>query len=468
MIDGILGPESLRGIVGGRWLRRPEAGPDPIGVGIDTRAELADRIFIALRGATHDGHDHLARAAAAGARIAIVDRDVPELPRSGTMGVLRVEDARIALGRIGRAWRRGLRGVRVVAITGSCGKTTTRRLIDAALAATHIGASAERSFNNEIGVPLTLLRGRPGDRYLLVEIGTNAPGEIAQLAALAEPDLVVVTNVGRAHLAGLGSLEAVAAEKGSIVDALDADGVAILHDGPLLDLAARRARHGVRFGDRPESDLRLTARGTDGAETWFEVNGRRRFRLGLPGRHNAINALAALAVARRFGVADEAIEAGLAGLRPDAMRFAPEEHGGIRYWNDAYNANPDSTAAGIEAFGEVAAGAARRIVILGDMLELGEEAIALHRGLAPALAALDPDGIVLVGPLAGSIAAALDPGRRARVRCHDRLDDAATAAIRGELRRGDAVLLKASRGVGLERIIARDEVAPTCSTPCFS
>ncbi len=461
--------DQLREIVRGRWVARPASGAllradhGAPRVVIDSRGDLAGSIFVAIRGERFDGHDYLEEARANGAVLAVVDHDYPESIGGGTMGVLRVPATRPALGDLARAHRRSLHTTRVVAITGSCGKTTTRRLIDAVLSTSLMGRTATRSFNNDIGVPLTLLSGRPADRYLLVEVGSSAPGEIDRLPKMIEPDLAVVTGVGRAHLEGLGSVESVAREKGSLLGRLRPGGAAIVHDDPRLDEFARGA---WRFGSAPGSDLCLTEREVlpGGAGSAIEVNGRRHFRVGLPGRHNAMNALAAIAVGHRFGLDDAAINQGLKTIVPESMRLAPHEVDGIRFLNDAYNANPDSMEAGLQTFGELTEDVTRRVVVLGDMLELGDQATVLHEELGRSLAVLDEehplDLVVFVGEFGDQVRAGAG-ALAERIKLIDREDHAALKQVRNSLREGDAVYLKASRGIGLERIIEGP-----CSTTC--
>lgn len=455
---GLLEVGSLADAVGGAWVRRPEGSAPLEGVGIDSRQDLAGRVFFAIKGERHDGHDHVAEAARRGARAVVVHRGV-RVPR---VPVVRVDDTRLALGRLAAWWRRRLRSTRVVCVTGSVGKTTTKSLIDRVLGGSMPGRCAERSFNNDIGLPLSLLEARTGDRYLVLEIGANNPGEIDALAAIAKPDIGVVTAVGRAHLAGFGGLASVAREKASMLRHLNGHGLAVVNaDAPLLDGHLGGLREVVSYGASAGCDLQLTDRGAEGEGWYLEVNGSRRFGLGLPGRHNALNALAAVAVGRRLGVSDEAIDRALAAARPVEMRMASRAVAGMTVYNDAYNANPDSVMAALETFAELAAGAARRVVILGDMRELGAETETLHRQVGLRLVEMKgpgaPDLVVLVGEsaeaCAGPLREAWDPARFTVLADGDGFPRAAAAWLKP----GDAVLLKASRALALERVI--DELA---------
>lgn len=450
--------ENLRAITSGRWLQRPARPREPVGVGTDSRVDLTDRVFIAIRGERFDGHDHLHSAADAGALLAIVDRELAADDLPPDIGVLHCEDTKRALAQIALAYRRTLKATRIIAITGSVGKTTTKRLVDAVLATAYQGTAAPRSFNNDIGVPLTILAARPTDKYLVVEIGTNAPGEIARLARIAEPDIAVITAIGRAHLGEFGSIEAIAREKTSLLFSLKGDGLAILNaDTPLLEPYRRTLPNVLCFGASDDADLRLTERGSHGDHWFFEVNRRARFALGLPGRHNALNALVAVAIGRRFALEDERIGDALQSVAPEAMRLVRREVGPHTIFNDAYNASPDSMAAALETFAELAGGASRRVVVLGDMLELGEEAVELHRDVGRRILARDRewriDHAVLVGTLARHIGRELaERWEDERITLIESIDHAATETVRRSLQPGDAVLLKASRSVGLERI----------------
>ncbi|MHC5005490.1 MAG: UDP-N-acetylmuramoyl-tripeptide--D-alanyl-D-alanine ligase, partial [Planctomycetota bacterium] len=442
----------------GRWVQRAEISGPLQGVGIDSRADLHGRAFVAVRGERHDGHDFVGAAAAAGAGMIVVDRE-PSAAVDPPTDVLLVDDTRKALGRLARAYRRTLPAVRVIAVTGSAGKTTTKMLIDAVLATRLRGVSAPKSFNNDIGVPLTVFSARPTDQYLIVEIGTNAPGEVGALGQMTEPDIAVITLAGHGHLEGLGSTEAVAREKLALAACLRRGGLAVVNaDCPALRAVTKTTQSVVLYGESPDAHLRLTARGRDDAGWWIEVNQRHRYRLALPGRHNAMNALAAVAVGRRMGLDDEAIDEGLRSAEAPPMRLGRPMLGAVRLYNDAYNANPESMAAALETFVELEQDASRRVLVLGDMLELGEEATRLHEQLADRIIELDGttpiDVVALVGTLTGHTARALqerwDAQRVLRVR---QAGPRSRERIAELVKPGDAVLVKGSRALGLERLV---------------
>lgn len=452
--------DNLRTVAGGKWLQRPARLPLELdGIGTDTRDDLTGKAFLAIKGDRMDGHDYLNAAVKAGSRLVIVERDVPLTPELTGIGVVKVDSTRKALARLAQAYRRSLKGTKVIAVTGSAGKTTTKQLIHALLSQVMQGSASPKSFNNDIGVPLTLLAAEPSDKFIVCEVGMNAPGEISQLGSMIEPDLAVITSIGRAHLGGLGSIEAIATEKASLFTHLQPNGFAIATaDAPPLRGRIKLLKHRVLFGEAADADLRLTNRDRQGEIWWFEVNDRMRFGTRLPGKHNALNAMAALAVAKRLGMEDNDIAAGFDAVVPPAMRMQPQTIGKWTIYNDAYNANPDAVVASLDAFVEMTDTAKRRVVILGDMLELGEAGPSLHAEVGRRVVELDRATpiahAVFVGELskfgAAEVAGAWG---NSRVLTLAKPDDAAAMKAAELLESGDAVLVKGSRGMGLERII---------------
>ena len=479
MTNDFLTFDAICDAVSGRWLNeRPVPTDSPVGVVIDSREDLRSSCFIAIIGDRTDGHLWLASAVEGGAAMLIVQEDRlgiidPEI--AAAVPVLVVSDTRKALALLAEAWRVHLRAV-VIGITGSAGKTTTRRLVqsicerftvDDRTESTRGGCTASvKSYNNDIGVPLTILRARSDDRFLILEIGTNAPGEIAALSRLARPDLAVITNVGRAHLEGLGSIEGVAHEKASILEGLSENGVVVLPEapGPLWD--AVEARLGRTQSRRPfgqdAGDLFVRERQTidaSGAQT-LKLSDGFKSQIRLPGAHNAMNALAAVLVAREVGIPDTQIGLGLAELAPDPMRFSGELIGdsGIMIYNDAYNANPDAVLAALSTFGEVSCDATRRILILGDMMELGADSAELHAEVGCAVAKLsrtvDLSVVIFIGPLSSHGAeAVIDSGVDLLVTQLPGLDAILCEGLAGTIQSGDSVLIKGSRSQALERVV---------------
>ena len=451
--------KNLRRTSKGRWVRPIIAPLDVDGVGIDSRVDLAGKAFVAIHGEHHDGHDYLVEATRAGAQLLIVDREPSQETLPPDTAVLLVDDTRTALARLASAYRRTLIDTTVIAITGSTGKTTTKHLIDSVLSTTLRGTAAPKSFNNDIGLPLTILNAHVDDAYLIVEIGANQLGEVNALAAIARPDIAVITTIGRAHLEGFGSVENVAKEKASLLDHLQSNGLGILNaDAPQLRNYRGQSPSIVWFGQAQDADLRLTDRGACEETWWFEVNGEDRFGLGLPGAHNAVNALAAVAVGRRLGLSNQQIDQGLAHCEPIAMRMTCHKLGDMTIYNDAYNANPDSMIAALDTFAELTIDADRRVVILGDMLELGAQAEALHAEIGRYVIDLDRRlpiaHAVLIGPLSCAAARVLTPAWGAdRVTHMDELNDQTAAFAAQKVHPGDRVLLKGSRSMGLERML---------------
>ncbi|MDX2114234.1 MAG: UDP-N-acetylmuramoyl-tripeptide--D-alanyl-D-alanine ligase [Planctomycetota bacterium] len=465
--------KNLRAVTGGVWVRRPAAELDPergalaSGLSTDTRAVRPGEAFLALRGERFDAHEFLHQAVHAGASLLIVqDVDAaPESVRRGGTGpaVLRVADTRRALGQLAAAYRRSLEGTKVIAVVGSNGKTTTTKLIHSVLSAKLRGSCSPKSFNNDVGVPLTILAARPGDQYLVCEVGSNHPGETGRLSRIVEPDIAVVTSVGRDHMEFFGDTASVAREHASIFVDLRPGGAAIVPaDEPLLADYLRPVPQVLTFGPGPGADLRLTrvehVRGAEGGppSLRFGVNERLTIDLPLIGEHNALNALAAIAVARRLGLDDAAIVRGLGAAQAADMRLNWRVVGGASLLVDCYNANPDSVLAAVRTFASVAPDAGRRVLILGDMLEMGEHAAALHEEVARRIAGECPARLVVtVGQEALRIAGVLQsqwPG--CEFQMLSELSEPHARRIASLIRPGDCVLLKGSRGVRLEGIVA--------------
>ncbi|XOV75303.1 MAG: UDP-N-acetylmuramoyl-tripeptide--D-alanyl-D-alanine ligase [Phycisphaerales bacterium] len=264
---------------------------------------------------------------------------------------------RRALGQLALAYRRSLDSVRVIAVTGSNGKTTTVRLIDAVLREVPRRASI-KSYNNDIGVPLTIFSARPGDQYLVCEVGMNAPGEIAPLARIVEPDVAVITSIGRAHIETFDDQLGIVREKASLLSFVRPHGLAVVTaDCPDLDPYLKPVPNVVMFGRSDRADLRLTASehaGDPPSRVRFTINERVTHEIPLLGEHNALNAMAAVAVGRRLGLEEEDIGRGLAGAVPAEMRLRHDRVGGLDLFNDAYNSSPESAMAAIRTFADLA------------------------------------------------------------------------------------------------------------------
>jgi UDP-N-acetylmuramoyl-tripeptide--D-alanyl-D-alanine ligase len=457
-----LTPQEIAEITGGRWLDAPPS--QLAGVGTDTREDLAGRLFVALKGDRFDAHDFLKSARERGAAATMVHREVDGagLPR------LLVKDTLVATQAMAAAWRARMPNAWCIAITGSAGKTTTRRMVEGACAAIGTTHASPKSFNNHLGVPLTLLAAPADSRFLVIEIGMNHPGEIEPLSRMAAPRVAMVMNAGTAHLGGLGSREAIAREKCTIARGLQPAGLFVVHGDQdhLLHEAFREALpSGGRihaFGTRGLCAFRLRGRTQrpDGSQEIVAGTplGEIRFTIRLPGAHNAMNAVGVLAALASLGLPVERVVAGMGAVEPADMRLVRSDMGGIAVFNDAYNANPDSVLAAVRTFAELAPAGARRVVALGDMLELGAQGADLHamvgRELATAFAGSPPDLCIVCGSLTRHLAEALRataPQARIEMSADLAADSARLAAL---LKPGDALLVKGSRGSGMERLVA--------------
>jgi UDP-N-acetylmuramoyl-tripeptide--D-alanyl-D-alanine ligase len=436
------------------------------GVATDSRTISPGELFFAIPGPRFDGHDFVVDALAGGAVGAVVtvarrDEIVARLEPAQARSIVAVDDVVRALGRLGKYHRRQL-SAEVIAVVGSNGKTTTKAMIDHVLSGTLQGRCSHKSYNNHIGVPLTLLSATAADDYLVVEVGTNAPGEIAELGELVAPDMVVVTCIGEEHLERLGDLGGVAQEELSILPHLEEGGFAAVNGDSehTADLDLDGSFTAVRFGLDASADLCLTQVAYEDPWLMFTINGRFEYRLQTPGAHNALNATAAVAIARRLGQSPEEIADRLATFVPPPMRGEVLRLGRVTVINDAYNANPHSAMAAIEML-EALPCAGRRIAVFGEMRELGPESGALHRSVAERLRSA-VSHVVLVGRAGEWMGATLQDGGSLFAPQVDWCDtvEECRARLRAIVRDDDVVLLKASRAVGLETVVEplRDRV----------
>jgi len=430
---------------------------------IDTRALEPGDLYLAIKGKRFDGHEFVAEALDKGACVVILDegRIAPELTSRRFTRIV-VRDTNRALLDLAAAYRRRF-APRVVGITGSTGKTATKELLGRALGGWSETVVAPGSFNNRVGVPLTLLEITGTTAHLVLELGTSSPGEIADLTRTAQPELGLVTNISAAHLAGLGSLEGVVREKAALIEGLPLHGVALLNrDDPSFE-SLRGVAPGrvVTWGRQRGVDYRGTGvRERPEGGVAFEVNGTP-IELAWVGEHNVSNALAAFACAVELGMPPADVASALRHCPPPSMRLEVLRLGDKVIINDAYNANPASTTAALKTLAALSA-TGRKVVVLGDMLELGAAAGALHEKIGFELAAEGFDLVVLVGQHAGDILA----GMQRRVG-----NVTGVVSLRGTgealrevpplLRAGDMVLIKGSRGLRLEELVkALSPVAP--------
>ncbi len=421
------------------------------GVSSDSRTLEPGNLFVALEGPRFDGHRFLDEAAKRGAGAAVVSRapeGAPPLP------LYPVVDTLIGLGQLARFRRRALEA-RVVALTGSSGKTTVRALLSAIFQVRHRVHATPGNLNNRVGLPLTLLECPDEAEVVVLEMGTNEPGEIGILTRIAEPDAALVTTVGAAHLEGLHSLEGVLAEKLALLTELKPGAPSLVGDEPpALPRRARELRDDVAvagFSSRADDDRRGRVHSVDAeGRVPFTFRGRS-VRPRLPGRHGAANGLLALAFGCLLKVPlEEAIPAVEAVAAPP-LRGEVRKVGDVTLLLDCYNANPQSTRAALDWLGSVPS-SGRRVAVLGSMLELGPAGPELHRDVLRYADALEVDLVVAVGEFAE--AAATEPagsGERMAVSSVDEAGEVLVARVEA----GDVVLLKGSRGVALERLLPR-------------
>ncbi len=456
---GAMGGTILSGVGGGTFA----------GAAADSRAVTPGRLFFALPGAQLDGFDFCGQAAAGGAAAVVVDRARGVPPGCAGVAVIGVADPRRALGALARAVRARFRG-QVVGITGSNGKTTTKELTAAVLATAGPVLKTQGNLNTDVGMPLTILEATGEERFWVLEMAMRARGEIAYLVEIAAPQLAVITNVAAAHLGQLGSLAEVARAKGEIFQGLGADGIAVLPtDDSLLEAEAahlpetRKRRFGTVAG-KPTGTLAdpgvvrildFSPSGVSGSVVRFSVGQEPLVvRLPLPGEHNARNAAAALAVALSLG-----IPRGPAGGALTTVELPPHRSrlltlGGRTVLDDCYNANPASMNAALATLATSAGRSTRAFAVLGDMLELGPDAESLHVGLGREVANRGISGVVAMGLLGARIAeGALGAGMAAQQVVTTKDPDEAADVVAAWSAPGDWVLIKASRGARLERVI---------------
>lgn len=427
----------------------------------DTRKIAEKVLFVALKGERFNGEDFAAEALKKGAAGVLVGKDCSqanlEAAEKEQGAVLQVEDTLAAYQQIAQLHRLKF-DLPVVAITGSNGKTTTKDLTAAVLSARGPVQKTQANFNNEIGLPLTLLGIEEKHTAAVVEIGMRGLHQIEALAPLAAPTVGIVTNVGETHMELLGSLENIARAKAELVEAIPAGGTVILNnDNPYVAGMKDKAQEGVKvitFGIEQPADVKAEAIRTENGQTIFMVeygNERHEYILPMVGRHNVENALAAISAGFALGMKAEEIREGLLNLEATKMRFECQEVGPWHVVNDAYNASPMSMKAAIETLSELVK-EGRKIAVMGDMLELGEVEEEAHRQVGFELAAHGFNAVVTRGRLGALIAeGAKEKGIAEAYTCASH--EEAAAKLKGILQPGDTVLFKGSRGMQMEKII---------------
>lgn len=448
-----LSVDDLVRLTGGRLL----AGSDrPIrGAAVDSRLVAAGQLFVALPGERTDGHLHLADAVERGAAALLVTRHVEDVTPFGDVSILRVADGLTAFGAVAAGWRRRFDPV-VVGVTGSIGKTSTKEAIATVLGAVRRTLKTEGNQNNEVGLPLTLMRLGPEHEAAVLEMGMYVSGEIADLAAMAQPSIGVVTAVQAVHLSRIGSLDAIEKAKGELLEALPADGTAVLNaDDPIVTrMDERTVARAVRYGFDESADVRavdVESGGTTGMRFRLRTPaGERPVTIPALGRLSVHNAAAGAAVGLAAGLDIDSIASALevgwrAPHRVDLVRLR-----GATVIDDSYNASPGSVMAALQLLEDVPG---RHVAVLGEMLELGDGHESGHLAVGQAAASV-AELLIVVGDGAGGIAAgAVDAGLDASRVHHVPDADAALDALVPRLRDDDVVLVKASRGIGLDRMV---------------
>ncbi|MCO6185641.1 UDP-N-acetylmuramoyl-tripeptide--D-alanyl-D-alanine ligase [Rhizobium sp. L1K21] len=436
------------------------------GISIDSRSITKGEAFFAIKGDRVDGHDYASVAAANGASVLVVsEARLPALGRL-TVPLIVVDDVLTAMERLGRAARARVRG-KVIGITGSVGKTTTKEMMRRALEPSGKVHASVASFNNHWGVPLTLSRMPADTDFGIFEIGMNHPGEIRSLVSMVRPDVAVITTVAGAHLGHFSGLDEIAAAKAEILEGIEVDGTAILNRDiaqyGILEKAAQenRVSHVVTFGADARADVRLAEydAAPDHCTVWAVIGGHmREFTIGAPGRHIADNALAVIAAVQAAGGDVKAAMTALEGF--SAGKGRGERHhlslgageGSFTLIDESYNANPASMRAAISLLAaSPVAGKGRRIAVLGDMLEMGDHAQAVHADLAGPLKDAGIADVWLAGPDMRALAEAL--GNDANVTYRAGAQEMAEFAI-SNVRDGDVLVVKSSLGTGFGKITA--------------
>jgi UDP-N-acetylmuramoyl-tripeptide--D-alanyl-D-alanine ligase len=446
--------DGVAGIVGGTLVDCPDPSVPVTGAAADSRRVAPGDLYVAIAGERVDGHDFAAAAHAAGAVVTLGSRP------TGQPTIVVADDPVEALGRLARHTLEALPDATVVALTGSSGKTTTKDLLATLLEDLGPTVAPAGSFNTEVGLPLTVLTATAETRFLVLEMGARGVGHVATLCRIAPPDVGVVLNVGSAHVGEFGSREAIAAAKGEIIEALGPTGIAVLNaDDPLVaSMAPRTVGQVVTFGAGPAAQVRA-------AELVLDEQARPRFTLRTPageapvamamfGEHMAANAAAAAAVAWRLGMPVARIAELLSTAEPRSQwrMEVTTTPGGVTVVNDAYNANPESMRAALRALAAMSRGG-RTFAVLGEMRELGAESIAEHDAIGRLAVRLDISRTIAVGDGARPLyLGAAQEGSWADEAAW--VPDAAGALelLRGQLRPGDVVLVKASRSIGLEEV----------------
>ncbi len=483
---GIWHPKRLAELTNGKWLgKTPTRLRITRGVCIDTRILTPGQAFLALVGEHADGHDYLIQAVTAGAKLLIVSdkkciEDEHIQKKIADVPVLWVADVTLAIQELAQSYRQILyeHRVKVIAVTGSNGKTSTRHLIHTALSSTLDGTQSYKSYNNHWGVPITLLAADINDDFVIVEVGSNAPGEIDALAQIIKPDAAVITNIGTAHLGNFGSIVNIAKEKLAIFNHVLEDGAVVLPEDDLLPdqdmqvtVELMQGTQMMRYGYHQDSDVYILDATPRQEGFDLKINLGVEFFLNMPGYHNTVNVLAAFCIAQWMGLDSKVVAQALAACQGVPMRHEIMPYGDEAFplvvINDAYNSNYQSVEAALMTLATYAGQkpARRRIAILGDMLEMGEFAPELHKAVGQMIVAWDNqeptnnmqptfDHVILIGQLSQYTAAILaGVWNRNAYTVFKTWQEDLPDRVAELLKLGDLVLIKGSRAMALERLL---------------
>jgi len=426
------------------------------GISTDSRTIKPGDLFFAIKGERCDGHQFVMHAMNTGAVGAVISNEFKLEPAHKNFPVIRVKDTTTALGDLARYYRQKL-NTTIIGITGSNGKTTTKEMTYHLLS--HFGptAKSQKSFNNFIGVPVTLFEIENRHRYGVLEMGTNAPGEIRRLSEIGAPDVAVIVNISKTHLEGLKSIEGVAQAKAEILENLSKGGVFVYNaDNPwCTKIAGCFKGKTVGFGFIAHAHIRCTDVKKKDKGYVFELNGHLNVPLPIPGYHNITNCLASFAICKALGQDISRAKDAFSSFKLPLMRIEQQRIGNITIINDAYNANPESVRAALQYLSEIDE-EGRKVFVCGDMLELGSESAQLHKEIGETVSGLNIDLLWTVGKYASEIAkAAKSSGTpESQVISFQDVSDITPAEI-NELRENDIVLIKGSRGMHMENIIEK-------------
>ena len=426
------------------------------GISTDSRTIKPGDLFFALKGERCDGHQFVMHAMNTGAVGAVISNEFKLEPAHKNFPVIRVKDTTTALGDLARYYRQKL-NTTIIGITGSNGKTTTKEMTYHLLSRFGPTAKSQKSFNNFIGVPVTIFEIENRHKYGVLEMGTNAPGEIRRLSEIGAPDVAAIINISKTHLEGLKSIEGVAQAKAEILENLSKGGVFVYNaDNPwCAKIASRFKGKTVGFGFSSQAHIRCTDVKKKDKGYVFELNEHLNIPLPIPGYHNIMNCLASFAICKALGHDIYCAKDTFSSFKLPLMRIEQQRIGNITIINDAYNANPESVRAALQYLSEIDA-VGRKVFVCGDMLELGNESAQLHKEIGETVSYLNIDLLWTVGKYASEIAkAAKSSGTpESQVISFQDVSDITPAEI-NELRENDIVLIKGSRGMHMENIIEK-------------